>query len=575
MLTSLLPSFTHGTGLPRHAPNMYVDWPDNGDYDVMTVDWYCEQDAINTYWAVHNWEGGYAGFQNVDGNHVLLMSLWDLDNGIKPTIEYSKDDVGGEFGGEGTGKQVFTNYRWEPGKWYTMRVQVWTANGKSYFGQWVCEEGGELIKTAVISYPVPDLKFNKDSMFQEDFTFNNLSRKCRLKNAYGRFFGTTDWDSWSNYMISNTYFPTSPPTWDDVTWNVNYDCDWGIADDNSYVWVQSGGSDFTSNGKTAPVTYRVNQGSKPAYSDSISIDESKTPSQYIGIFSTNWEEDRDTNPDNAWTYGVDITDISNGQITFSIFHWGNYWSPVSESDIITADLVDNIAKFNWYAPSWDKRGTGILRLQNGNVIINAVDESPDRGTLETRGDLVLLPDPQKSPVIDVQDKSDEWVNLFAGDSYTYNHEIATIAIELSDAAYDEDMLYQKLSEYGFHNSSFSPVKTYNYDNDGKNANGYPDIVGYTFTSKEFLINGERRVLNIVVVRGTPQTDEWFSNFDIGYGNEPKGFAEATRRLYDDLKEYLNRYELLENIDKNIFLVTGHSRGAAVANLLSARLNNEA
>ena len=108
-------------------------------------------------------------------------------------------------------------------------------------------------------------------MFQEDFTFNNLQRSCRLKNAYGRSKGTNTWDSWSQYQIENTYFPTTPPTWDNVNWNVCYDCDWERASDGSYVRVQSGGGDFTVNGKTAPpVVYAVVQAAKPAETGALS-----------------------------------------------------------------------------------------------------------------------------------------------------------------------------------------------------------------------------------------------------------------------------------------------------------------
>lgn len=65
---------------------MYVDWVADNEYDAICVDWYCEEDAENTYWAVHNWNSGYAGFQNKDGKHVILLSLWDLDDGTKKVI---------------------------------------------------------------------------------------------------------------------------------------------------------------------------------------------------------------------------------------------------------------------------------------------------------------------------------------------------------------------------------------------------------------------------------------------------------------------------------------------------------
>ena len=250
---------------PRHAPNMYVDWITGNAYDVISVDWCCDKDANNTYWAVHNWDGGYAGFQNKDGQHVLLLSLWDLADGTSPTIEYSLNGENGSFGGEGTGKQVFTNYDWQVGKWYTMCIQVSSDNDKSYYTQYVKEENGDWLKTAVISYPITGNKFFGSSVFQEDFTFNNLMRSCRLRNASGRIYGTDTWESWNNCKISNSFFPTDSATWESgVQLNIDFDCNWDNHGD--YIWVQSGGEGFDSNEKQIPVEYSLSNSDIPAKS---------------------------------------------------------------------------------------------------------------------------------------------------------------------------------------------------------------------------------------------------------------------------------------------------------------------
>lgn len=253
---------TKDSNSPRHAPNMYVDWITTNKYDVISVDWYCDEDAYNTYWAVHNWNNGYAGFQNKDGNHVLLLSLWDLDDGTNPTIEYVLDGQNGNFGGEGTGKQVFTNYDWQVGKWYSMCIQVNSDNNKSYYTQYIKEENGNWLKTAVISYPITGNKFHGSSMFQEDFTFNNLMRSCRLRNGCGRIYGTDDWESWNKCKISNSFFPTDDATWENgVQNNIDFNCDW--ENYSNYVWVQSGGEGFESNGKQIPVEYNLNNSPIP------------------------------------------------------------------------------------------------------------------------------------------------------------------------------------------------------------------------------------------------------------------------------------------------------------------------
>lgn len=259
LIFSLMPNIVFAVELPRHAPNMYADWDSTENFDAVEIDWYCEKDADCTYWAVHNWDSGYAGFQNKDGNHVLLLSLWDLADGTKPEIEYVSDGKNGTFGGEGTGKQIFTNYNWKVGRWYSMRVQIDKENNKVIFSQWIKEEQGTWEKTAAISYPRTKEYFNRISVFQEDFAFNNKMRSCRLKNARGRNVNSGKWKSLRECKITNSYFPTDESTWEyGVRENVSYDCDWGATD--SYVWIQSGGQDFTSNGKTIPCKFTINEG---------------------------------------------------------------------------------------------------------------------------------------------------------------------------------------------------------------------------------------------------------------------------------------------------------------------------
>jgi hypothetical protein len=261
----------------NQAPNMYIDWPDNGDYDMMMVDWYCEADATNTYWAVHNWNdayGGYAGFQNKDGNHVLLLAKWDgkdqYNNTITPTIDYlSPNSEGDTFSGEGSGKHIFTNYNWQAGRWYTMCIGTRTVNNKTQYAQWIREGNGAWLLTGIISYPEANHKFDCDSVFQEDFMFNNYSRKCRVRNAYGRSYGTNNWESWSSGTISNSYFPYTESTWEDgVQTNVDFDNDWGTSSDNSYAMIQSGGY-TSSTGKQLPFVFTLSQPSSPAASSPV------------------------------------------------------------------------------------------------------------------------------------------------------------------------------------------------------------------------------------------------------------------------------------------------------------------
>lgn len=258
--------------LKNQAPNMVVEYPDSGSYDLVMVNWYCETDAENTYWAVHQFStnavDGYAGFQNSGGNHVILFSIWDHGSNY-PVVEYvsSKTDLSNlNFGGEGTGKHIFTDYSWEVGKWYTMCIGTKTISGKTYYAQWIAEKGStKWFLCGVISYPESGKFIGSDLMFQEDFTFNNLLRKCRLQDAFGRYNGTDDWHRWNSYNISNTFYKyietTSP------VYNFKYDCDHGTDHSATYVFVQSGGEDLTNpveRPMTLPDTVGIISGSSPS-----------------------------------------------------------------------------------------------------------------------------------------------------------------------------------------------------------------------------------------------------------------------------------------------------------------------
>lgn len=106
--------------------------------------------------------------------------------------------------------------------------------------------------------------------------------------------------------------------------------------------------------------------------------------------------------------------------------------------------------------------------------------------------------------------------------------------------------------------------------------------------------GEQREIFFLTVRGTNGTNaEWSSNFDIGAddssyydktGEHPdwtnkenhKGFDVAATRILRAFSEYVNELETLGKIDvsvKRSIFITGHSRGAAIANILGAHFED--
>ena len=231
------------------APAMFADYPDSGDYDLMIVNWYCDIDAPKTYWSLFQFANtsvveGYAGFQNKDYNnkHTILLSIWELD-GKDPEIEYISpysDESNLLFSGEGNGKHIFTDYPWITETWYTMCLGVRNYGGKTHYAQWISEKGSnKWLLCGVISFPQTNRKFERAGAFQEAFNRNNYVMRCRLQDAFGRYYDTNQWHQWNSYLISNLFRPYVDP--DTLQHNIDVDCLYGVNTTDNYLWLQAGG----------------------------------------------------------------------------------------------------------------------------------------------------------------------------------------------------------------------------------------------------------------------------------------------------------------------------------------------
>lgn len=113
-----------------------------------------------------------------------------------------------------------------------------------------------------------------------------------------------------------------------------------------------------------------------------------------------------------------------------------------------------------------------------------------------------------------------------------------------------------------------------------------DSTEFVIGHREVTYNGITREVIVVVIRGTNGTNaEWSSNFDVGADTNEyyaatgsshpdwknkdnhKGFDVAANRVIVQINNYLSRHSLTSGA-KSI-VITGHSRGAAIANLLGA------
>lgn len=136
--------------------------------------------------------------------------------------------------------------------------------------------------------------------------------------------------------------------------------------------------------------------------------------------------------------------------------------------------------------------------------------------------------------------------------------LSQLSLVLSAATHQSDTILDDLERLSFEHKA-----KFNYG-DNKDSNA----VGIAIASRKVADT----TLIAIVLRGTLDK-EWYSNFDIGRDTATtlthEGFLNATTHTMKKLDMYLTNY----GIDKdNVkFLVTGHSRGGAVANLLAKEL----
>lgn len=143
---------------------------------------------------------------------------------------------------------------------------------------------------------------------------------------------------------------------------------------------------------------------------------------------------------------------------------------------------------------------------------------------------------------------------FFTESGEYNERLSSLCAVMSASSASG-----AIPQENFHALGFSHIAKFSYES------GYSeDKVGTVMASKK--IGGKSLIF--VVARGT-QGREWYSNFDVGYNEEHGGFSDCADFLIRKLNMYIANYEI--DPDKTSFLVTGYSRGAAAANILSKRL----
>lgn len=186
----------------------------------------------------------------------------------------------------------------------------------------------------------------------------------------------------------------------------------------------------------------------------------------------------------------------------------------------------------------------------------------------------------------------DFKNLISGSNTKYSQEISDLAILLSSelpstkeststtatagkiAILNDDECI--LDQLGFTDIRIKDIRdkadSYSVDKD--------DFAGFHMGRRVVREGANKYVVYVLAVRGTFFLREWISNVDTGssnssYGTHPewtnhkmhKGFNVTANRIMEELDKYINEHSSEDRGMKKSVLITGHSRGAAVANII--------
>ena len=173
-------------------------------------------------------------------------------------------------------------------------------------------------------------------------------------------------------------------------------------------------------------------------------------------------------------------------------------------------------------------------------------------------------------------------SFFAHTSIHYDHQLALATLGMVTAAFNtwaSDAKYWANGDVGRENSldaaytklGFGDVKYRYYDVDVGKAG---DFVGWSTARKTITLNGKRTTIVALILRGGGYGGEWVSDLHTGTGHAHGGFIIPVHEVFADLKNYLAAARQKGELGVVKLWMGGYSRGAAVANLLAARVNRE-
>ena len=164
-------------------------------------------------------------------------------------------------------------------------------------------------------------------------------------------------------------------------------------------------------------------------------------------------------------------------------------------------------------------------------------------------------------------------SYFFQDSHTYNPSLATMSGNLARAAYDIGdteadfpIGYQNL-ETLLEDCGFTNFEA----NEGYKIKPESDSIGVGIAMKNATVNGERRTIIAIGVRGGNYGAEWSGNTKLSDSGEAQGFATARDQVIAFLNQYLSAHES-EITEQPRIWIAGFSRASATSNLTMNFIN---
>ncbi|MBQ3426398.1 MAG: hypothetical protein IJH37_04550 [Clostridia bacterium] len=161
----------------------------------------------------------------------------------------------------------------------------------------------------------------------------------------------------------------------------------------------------------------------------------------------------------------------------------------------------------------------------------------------------------------------------------YNNNARAVTDNIEDTILDGDTQSASTQEdtektnifCSYESMGFSSIRLNEYYDDPNSQEYGENNCAYTIGYKP--ISGKRNLI-VIAIRGSYgglnlKSSDWRSNFYyvLSENNNHTGFELAADKVKDGIEQYEAEYGLTDNV----YIITGHSRGAAVGNLLTKRM----